>query len=89
MVGGTILYALTSIFGYQIWKFQLPGGGSPGALAVSFCFQNYYHERIILLPPPVLVRFHFFKQEFCLYGGCFGVALPVTLRNIYRSYRGM
>jgi len=58
MVGGTILYALTSIFGYQMWKFQLPGGGSPGALA-----------------------------EFCLYGGCFGVALPVTLRNIYRSYR--
>jgi len=58
MVGGTILYALTSILGYKTWKVRLPGGGSPGPLLAI-----------------------------CLYTGCFGVALPVTLRNIYRSYR--
>ena len=32
MVGGTILYTLTSILGYQTWKFLLPGGVSPGLL---------------------------------------------------------
>ena len=32
MVGGTILYSLTSIFGYQTWKFKLPGEVSPGLL---------------------------------------------------------
>ena len=58
MVGGTCLYALTSIFGYKTWKVKLPGGHAPG---------------------PVF--------EFCLYFGCLGVAMPVTLRNIYKSYR--
>ena len=32
MVGGTILYTLTSILGYKTWKFLLPGGVSPGLL---------------------------------------------------------
>ena len=49
MVGGTILYALTSIFGYQMWKFQLPGGGSPGALAVSFFLQISLMKLILLV----------------------------------------
>lgn len=58
MVGGTILYLLTSIFGYKTWKISLPGGGSPGPLL-----------------------------EFCLYFGCFCIALPVCLKNIYASYK--
>ena len=57
-VGGTILYLLTSIFGYKTWKISLPGGGSPGPLL-----------------------------EFCLYFGCFCIALPVCLKNIYTSYK--
>jgi ethanolaminephosphotransferase len=32
MVGGTILYALTSILGHRAWKVKLPGGYSPGPL---------------------------------------------------------
>jgi ethanolaminephosphotransferase len=58
MVGGTVLYALTSVVGYQAWKYTLPGGLSPGPLF-----------------------------EFLLYLGSAGMAVPVALRNIYRSYR--
>jgi len=36
MVGGTVLYALTSIFGYQAWKVKLPGGIQPGPI-LEFC----------------------------------------------------
>ena len=32
MVGGTILYILTSLLGFKTWKFLLPGGLSPGLL---------------------------------------------------------
>lgn len=32
MVGGTILYTLTSVLGFKTWKFLLPGGLSPGLL---------------------------------------------------------
>ena len=58
MVGGTILYALTAILGYEAWKVKLPGDHSVGYLL-----------------------------EFFLYTGSLGVAFPVCLRNIYRSYR--
>ncbi len=58
MVGGTIVYALTAIFGFEVWKVKLPGDHSVGPLL-----------------------------EFFLYFGSLGVAVPVCLRNIYRSYR--
>lgn len=38
MVGGTVLYFLTSIFGYQAWKILLPGGYSPGPLFEFFLY---------------------------------------------------
>jgi len=57
MVGGTILYLLTSIFGYQAWKMKIIG----------------------LPPGPIM--------EFCLYLGSMGLAVPVAVRNTYRSYR--
>ena len=57
MVGGTILYLLTSIFGYQAWKKTIFG----------------------LPPGPIM--------EFCLYLGSMGLAVPVAVRNTYRSYR--
>ena len=57
MVGGTILYLLTSIFGYQAWKKTVFG----------------------LPPGPIM--------EFCLYLGSMGLAVPVAVRNTYRSYR--
>ena len=57
MVGGTILYALTSIFGYATWKVSILG----------------------LPPGPIM--------EFCLYLGSMGLAVPVAIRNTYRSYR--
>ena len=53
-----MLYLLTSILGYEAWKFHLVGGIEPG---------------------PIL--------ELCLYAGSLGLALPVALRNTYRSYR--
>lgn len=59
MVSGTILYALTAIFGFETWKVKLPfTDSSPGPLF-----------------------------EFFLYLGSVGMALPVALRNIYRSYK--
>ena len=36
MVGGTILYALTSIFGYQAWKIEMPLGFTLGS-TFEFC----------------------------------------------------
>lgn len=42
MVGGTVLYALTGMLGYETWKVLLPGGRSPGVIVESvlyfFCY---------------------------------------------------
>lgn len=38
MVGGTVLYGLTSIFGYEAWKVKLPGGYSCGPLLEFFLY---------------------------------------------------
>jgi ethanolaminephosphotransferase len=58
MVGGTLLYLITSIFGSGIWKFHLPLGLTPGSvLAIS------------------------------LFIGTIALSVPMTLVNIYKSYR--
>ena len=42
MVGGTVLYMITGIFGYETWKVLLPSGQSPGVLVEGvlyfFCY---------------------------------------------------
>ena len=38
MVGGTILYGLTALFGYETWKIHLPGGNPPGPLLEFFLY---------------------------------------------------
>ena len=58
MLGGTILYLITGLAGYELWKFHLPGGYSAGPLL-----------------------------EGTLYFATFGLSFPVTVRNIYDSYR--
>ena len=42
MVGGTLLYLTTSIFGYTFWKVHLPFGLTPGSVLALSLFAGTY-----------------------------------------------
>ncbi|XP_063969059.1 ethanolaminephosphotransferase 1-like [Lytechinus pictus] len=67
-----IVYLLTGIFGYEVWKVTLPLGIQFNYLFLAICFEEIT----------------FFGFAFIvMLAGVFFLSLPLTLYNIYRSYR--
>jgi ethanolaminephosphotransferase len=60
MVGGTLLYLITSIVGYSFWKVHLPLGLTPGAVLALSLFAGTY---LFSLPTTLLNIYKSYRQK--------------------------